>query len=93
MSLDIEPLEASASLKIRLGLHIINNVVPRILNDGVYIGERISVAFSWYMFLCKIGLCPNVPKEMEKWGLEEIKIIADELVEYARKLLKDYITV
>ena len=93
MSLDMELLETQPTIKVRVGLHIISSVVPRILDDSIFIGERVALAYSWYLFMCKISLCPDVPKEMSKWGLNELQKVAEALIDYARKLLKDYLSV
>jgi len=93
MATEIEPVMTTAPVKVRLGLHILSEIVPRILNDGLFIGDRLSVAYTWYLFLCKVSKCPDVPKEMEKWGLSEIRKVAEALVDYARALLGEFVVV
>lgn len=93
MSIEIESLTTTAPVKVRLGLIILSEIVPRILNDGLFIGERLSLAYTWYMFLCRVARCPaDVPREMEKWGLSELRKVAEALVDYARALLGEFVS-
>jgi len=91
MSIEIESLTATTPVKVRLGLIILSEIVPRILNDGLFIGERLSLAYTWYMFLCRVARCPDVPREMERWGLSELRKVAEALVDYARALLGEFV--
>jgi len=93
VSLEIEPVMTATPVRIRIGLTILTEVVPRILNDGLFIGDRLSLAYTWYLFLCKVSSCPDVPKEVEKWGLSEIRRVAEALVDYARALLGESVIV
>jgi len=84
-----EPFDRYEGIKTRLALHILDSVVPKILNDGVFIGDRIATAYTWYRFLCKRSpsMCPDVPKDLDKWSLEDLKKIADKLADFATSLL------
>ena len=56
--------------KTWLGVHILDNVVRRILNRGVFIGDRIALAYAWARFMCKHSpaLCDDLDMDIEKWG-------------------------
>jgi len=93
LSLDFETTEQAAPTKVRLGFQILYQIVPHILNDGVFIGDRIATAYTWYMFLCKIGRCPNdIPDNPSKWGMSELTKVSQHLVDYASRLLKFVVT-
>lgn len=85
----MEPLDRFEGIKTRLALHILDNVVPKIINDGTFIGDRIAVAYTWYRFLCRKSpsMCPDIEKDPDKWSLEDLKKIADKLVDFATQLL------
>jgi len=85
----MEPAEREG-IKTRLAMHILDNVVPRIMNDGIFIGDRIALAYTWYRFLCKhsASRCPDVPKNIAEWSLEDLRKIADALIEFAQQLIE-----
>jgi len=89
MSIDLE-YEEVGGFRVRLALHILTNIVPKLMDNSVFISTRIAYAYTWYRFLCisGSGLCPkDIPDKIDGWGFDEIKKIADALVMYARKLL------
>lgn len=92
MSIELDSLSSSPSIRVKLGLHILSFVAPRLLNDGIFIGERIAIAYTWYKFLCKVSRCPPVSEDPEKWSLVELRVIGEWLVDYARSLLRDFVS-
>ena len=76
-------------LKVRIAMHILDEVVPKILNTGVFIGERIATAFSWIGFVCKYrpAKCSDLNTDVSKWSQEELKKVARKLIEFASELL------
>jgi hypothetical protein len=75
--------------KLYLALHVLSSIVPRILDDSVLITERVALAQTWYLFLCKIGLCPEVPEDFSAWGPSELQEIAKSLVTYSHMLISE----
>jgi len=88
LSLSIEEAGSSTGVRIRVGLMILNDVVPRILEEGRWIGERVALAETWYMYLCSATGCPDVDSNPDNWGTKELKNIARALVSYAKTLLE-----
>jgi len=64
-----------------LAVHILDNVVRRILNRGVFIGDRVALAYAWARFMCRHTppLCEDLDMDIEKWGEEELRKVADKL--------------
>jgi len=88
LSFHIEEAESRIAARVYLGFKLLNDVVPRILEEGRWIGERIALAKTWYKFLCRKQGCPNVPEDPRKWGSKDLDEIADALVSYALSLLE-----
>ena len=91
MSLYIEDVQSNSDIKRRLAFEILGNIVPKLLNDGVYIGTRVSLAYTWGRFLCRARECPDTPRNIRDWNLEHIKVVADSLVDYAMSIIEDYV--
>ncbi len=91
MSLYVEDIQSNSDFKTKLAMEILTNIVPRLLNDGVYIGTRVSLAYTWSRFLCKADKCPDTPSNIRDWDLSHIKIVADSLVDYAMSIIEDYV--
>ncbi len=93
MSLEFIEGEIVSKLKVRVALHIIDEVVPRLLEDGEPISRRMALAYSWLRFVCKIMKCPSdLPQNPKEWSFDTLERIADVLLDYARHLLKDYVS-
>jgi len=89
LSFGIEEAESRIAARVYLGFKILTEIVPQILEDGAWIGRRIALAKTWYMFLCMTQQgCPNVPEDPRKWGSKDLEEIADALVAYALRLLE-----
>lgn len=91
MSLDILEDTTPSGIRVRIALHILNDVVPRIMGGGnTTLIDRIAVAYSYYKLLCSIARCiEGIPEDPNKWGETTLKKIADNLIEYARHLLRN----
>jgi len=92
LSLSIEEAGNRADVRVRVGLMILNDVVPRMLEEGRWIGERVALAETWYMYLCSVAGCPDVDSNPDNWGSKELKTIARALVSYAKTLLEPALT-
>jgi len=88
LSFHIEEAGSRADVRVRVGLMILNDVVPRMLEEGRWIGERVALAETWYMYLCSAMECPEVDSNPDNWGTKELKTIARALVTYAKALLE-----
>lgn len=92
MALEYVGGEELSRLRVHVALTILREIAPELLNNGEFIGYRLALAYTWYRFLCYSGRCPkNIPGDMRKWDDKTITTIAEELVKYARDLLKDAI--
>ncbi len=91
MALNILQGEYSpAEIRIRIAFHILNEVVPRMLEEGTPITTKVALAYTWLRFVCKVlpRECPeNLPHELEKWRADTIERVAEILITYAVKLL------
>ena len=68
----------------RLAYLILLEIAPKIMNNHLQIGERISIAVTWYKYLYYHGSAPeDVPTDWRKWGEKELEKIHDALVRYA----------
>jgi hypothetical protein len=74
--------------RLAFAYNILTHVVPTIIDDSVHIGRRIALAYSWYLFLRRIGKAPNIPNQLSSWGLEELHAVAEALVGYATELVR-----
>jgi len=88
LSFSIEEAESRIAARVYLGFKILTEVVPRILEEGRWIGERIALAKTWYMYLCSVEECPEVDRDPRKWGSKDLETIAEALVSYAYRLLE-----
>jgi len=94
VSVGYEDFGYRPTAKVWLGIKILTDIVPSILEDGSWIGRRIAVAMTWYKFLCRTTEgCPKVPEDPRKWGSKELDAIAEALVSYAKSLLEDALRV
>jgi len=91
LSLPIDETGNRVDIRVHLGLMLLNDIVPRILEEGRWIGERVSLAETWYIYLCSKEACPEVDSNPDNWGTKELKTIAKALVAYAGKLLEPYL--
>jgi len=91
MSLPVEETGSRVDIRVHLGLMLLNDIVPRILEEGRWIGERVSLAETWYIYLCSRDACPEVDSNPDNWGTKELKTIAKALVNYAYRLLEPYL--
>jgi len=88
LSFSIEEAEGRVAARVYLGFKILNDIVPRILEEGRWIGERVALAETWYMYLCSVEECPDVPEDPREWGSKDLEAIAEALVSYAYRLLE-----
>jgi len=91
LSLPVDEPSRREGLRVHLGLMILNDIVPRILEEGRWIGERVALAETWYIYLCSKDACPEVDSNPDNWGTKELKAIAKALVNYAYRLLEPYL--
>jgi len=91
MSLDILQDSSPVGVRVHIALHILNEVVPRILGaHNTTLVDRIAVAYSYYKLLCSIGQCiEDIPLNPSEWDETVLKKIADKLIEYTRILLRN----
>jgi len=86
-------------LKYNLAMRIINDVVPTIMSINEPLSRRISLGFSWYVFLTEAapGICREYCGEglgdPEKWGAVELEKIARSLATYASSLMKEVLVI
>jgi len=92
LSIDIELLEHESDTRIKIALMIMNEIAPKLLNDGVYIGERLSTAYTWNKFLCRVSKCGVEDKDYKMWGLDDIRMVADGLIEYALGIIQKLVS-
>jgi len=88
LSFSINETDSRATARLYLGLKILTEVVPEILEEGKWLGRRLALMKTWYEFLCLEKSCPNVPSDPKNWGSKEIETIAKALVAYAHELLE-----
>lgn len=91
MSLDILQDTSPVGIRVRIALHILNEVVPRIMGaNNTTLVDRIAIAYSYYKLLCHIGNCiEDVPQDPSEWDELTLKKIVDKLIEYTRILLRN----
>ena len=91
MSLDILQDYSPGGIRVRIALHILNEVIPRIMGaNNTSLVDRIAVAYSYYKLLCHIGQCiEDIPKDPNEWDETSLKKIVDKLIEYTRILLRN----
>ncbi len=92
MSYEYPLVFEKAGFKVKLAIYILNRVAPRIMNLSAPSSYRIALAFTWYRFLCgKPRLygakCPEIDGDPNKWGKDELRKIAETLIDYATSLL------
>lgn len=89
--------DSALTYKYNLAMRILNRVAPRLLNTSIPLSERVSNAYTWYVFLREVDaslcrdLCGEIDSDYSNWGSRDIEVIAKALVSYASRLLKENI--